>query len=77
MDILMNKSYTLYNNKKREEETISIVDKVLDKHLKGDLDATIDLNQIDKEYRSVCKKLNFLLDSEREYQDRIWKGVQF
>ena len=49
-----------------QKEIISIVNEVLDKHLKGDLEAAVDLNRVSEEYRDVCKKLNSLLNSERE-----------
>jgi PAS domain S-box-containing protein len=49
-----------------QKEIISIVNEVLDKHLKGDLEAAVDLNKVSEEYRDVCKKLNSLLNSERE-----------
>ena len=46
--------------------SISLIDGVLGEYLKGNLDAEIDLNEVDEEYRNLCEKLNSLLNYERE-----------
>ncbi len=49
-----------------EKESVNIIDNVLEKHLKGDLEAKIDIEDINEEHKNMCEKLNSVLEYEIE-----------
>ena len=48
------------------EDTISIIEGVLDERIKGNWDVEIDLEKIDEHHKNACKKLNTLLKNQKK-----------
>jgi len=48
------------------EDTVSIIEGVIDECLKGNWDVEIDLEKIDEQHKNVCKKLNSILKFQKK-----------